>query len=134
MTLASPGELRDRLEAQGITRGHDARRATWRWPGTTTPSSAATARPGATSTATATRASIGVGRIRTRDELQARMDLANLARRRRACEHPHQLARPRTDVVFEIASSQTFYDDETPWGPDASATWPQAIQDGTWRP
>ena len=31
---------------------------------------------------------------RTRDELQARLDLANLAARRRAGQHPHQLADP----------------------------------------
>jgi hypothetical protein len=33
--------------------------------------------------------------------------------------------------VIEIAFGETFYDDETPWGPDASADLADAIQRGS---
>ena len=55
------------------------------------------------------------GRIRTRDELQARIDLANLARADVLISiHINSLT--QDGVAFEIAATQTFYDDETPWG------------------
>ena len=70
------------------------------------------------------------GRIRTRDELQARTRPRQPRRRRCASEHPHQLAdRGRTGDRGRL--QPTFYDDETPWGPGASASLAAAIQRGT---
>jgi N-acetylmuramoyl-L-alanine amidase len=70
------------------------------------------------------------GRIRTRDELQARIDLANLTRAD-AFVSIHINSPSEAGQVIEIAFGQTFYDDETPWGADASARLAAAIQDGT---
>ncbi len=68
------------------------------------------------------------GRIRTRDELQARIDLANLARADILLSiHINSLT--QDGVAFEIAATQTFYDDETPWGA-ASGALAEALQDG----
>ncbi len=70
------------------------------------------------------------GRIRTRDELQARIDLANLAGAD-AFVSIHINSPTEGGQVIEVAFGQTFYDDETPWGPDASASLADAIQRGT---
>ena len=67
------------------------------------------------------------GRIRTRDELQARIDRANLAGAD-AFLSIHINSLTENGVVFEIAATQTFYDDETPWGADASASLADAVQ------
>jgi N-acetylmuramoyl-L-alanine amidase len=66
---------------------------------------------------------------RTRDELQARLDVANLARAD-ALVSIHINSPSEGGQVVEIAFSQTFYTDETPWGPDASAELAQGVQDG----
>ena len=61
--------------------------------------------------------------VRSRDELQARLDLVNLARADLLLSiHINSIT--SDGVVFEIAASQTFYTDETPWG--VSATEPLA--------
>jgi N-acetylmuramoyl-L-alanine amidase len=70
------------------------------------------------------------GRIRTRDELQARIDLANLAGAD-AFVSIHINSPTEGGQVIEVAFGQTFYDDETPWGADASASLATAIQRGT---
>jgi N-acetylmuramoyl-L-alanine amidase len=70
------------------------------------------------------------GRIRTRDELQARIDLANIARAD-AFVSIHINSPTEGGQVIEIAFGQTFYDDETAWGPEASAGLADAIQRGT---
>jgi N-acetylmuramoyl-L-alanine amidase len=70
------------------------------------------------------------GRIRTRDELQARIDLANLAGAD-ALVSIHINSPTEGGQVIEVAFGQTFYDDETPWGPDASASLAGALQRGT---
>jgi len=70
------------------------------------------------------------GRIRTRDELQARIDLANLAGAD-AFVSIHINSPTEGGQTIEVAFGQTFYDDETPWGPDASANLADAIQGGT---
>jgi N-acetylmuramoyl-L-alanine amidase len=70
------------------------------------------------------------GRIRTRDELQARIDLANLAGAD-AFVSIHINSPTEAGQVIEVAFGQTFYDDETPWGPDASARLAATIQRGT---
>jgi N-acetylmuramoyl-L-alanine amidase len=69
------------------------------------------------------------GRIRTRDELQARIDRANLAGAD-AFVSIHINSLTQDGVVFELAATQTFYDDETPWGSEATAGLAAAVQDG----
>jgi N-acetylmuramoyl-L-alanine amidase len=67
------------------------------------------------------------GRVRTRDELQARIDRANLARADLVVSiHINSLT--QDGVVYEIAATQTFYDDETPWGVDASGVLAEDVQ------
>ena len=68
------------------------------------------------------------GRIRTRDELQARIDLANLARADVLISiHINSLT--QDGIAFEIAATQTFYDDETPWSA-SSASLAESLQSG----
>ncbi|HEX2766315.1 MAG TPA: N-acetylmuramoyl-L-alanine amidase [Candidatus Limnocylindria bacterium] len=69
------------------------------------------------------------GRVRTRDELQARIDRANLAGAD-AFVSIHINSLTQDGVVFELAATQTFYDDETPWGADRSAALADGIQAG----
>jgi len=69
------------------------------------------------------------GAIRTRDELQARLDMANLARAD-ALVSIHINSLTENGVVFDIAATETFYTDETPWGVEVTAPLAQAIQDG----
>ena len=57
------------------------------------------------------------GNTRTRDELQARLDLANLARAD-ALVSIHINSPFDGGQSIEIAFSETFYTDETPWGAD----------------
>ena len=69
------------------------------------------------------------GRVRTRDELQARIDRANLAGAD-AFVSIHINSLTQDGVVFELAATQTFYDDETPWGADGSGRLAVGLQDG----
>ncbi len=66
---------------------------------------------------------------RTRDELQARLDLANVARADALVSihinSPFDAGQP-----VEIAFSETFYTDETPWGASATADLAEAVQAG----
>ena len=69
------------------------------------------------------------GRVRTRDELQARIDRANLARADVLISiHINSLT--QNGVVYEIAATQTFYDDETPWGVEGSGVLADEVQTG----
>jgi N-acetylmuramoyl-L-alanine amidase len=69
------------------------------------------------------------GRTRTRDELQARIDAVNLSRADLMVGiHVNSLT--QDGVVYEIAATQTFYDDETGWGATASASLGAAVQGG----
>jgi N-acetylmuramoyl-L-alanine amidase len=72
------------------------------------------------------------GAVRTRDELQARLDLANVARAD-VLVSIHINSITQNGVVFQIAATQTFYTDETPWGADVTAPLAQDIQDGVVR-
>jgi N-acetylmuramoyl-L-alanine amidase len=68
------------------------------------------------------------GRTRTRDELQARIDLANVVRASLLVSiHVNSLT--EDGVVFEIAATQTFYDDETPWGETGSGRLARHVQE-----
>jgi N-acetylmuramoyl-L-alanine amidase len=69
------------------------------------------------------------GKTRTRDELQARLDKVNLARADLLVSiHINSLT--QNGVVFEIAATQTYYTDETPWGVSATQRLAQQVQDG----
>jgi N-acetylmuramoyl-L-alanine amidase len=72
------------------------------------------------------------GAVRTRDELQARLDLANVARAD-VLVSIHINSITQDGVVFQIAATQTFYTDETPWGIKATAPLARDIQDGVVR-
>ncbi len=68
------------------------------------------------------------GKTRMRDELQARLDLVNLARADVLISiHVNSLT--QNGVVFEIAATQTYYTDETPWGPSATQRLARTMQD-----
>jgi N-acetylmuramoyl-L-alanine amidase len=69
------------------------------------------------------------GRTRTRDELQARIDLANLARADLLVSI-HINSMTQNGVRYEIAATQTFYDDETPWGEAGSGELGRQVQAG----
>ena len=66
---------------------------------------------------------------RTRDELQARLDLANLAGAD-ALISIHINSPTEGGERIEIAFSETFYTDETPWGATATAVLVDATQAG----
>jgi N-acetylmuramoyl-L-alanine amidase len=69
------------------------------------------------------------GKTRTHDELQARLDLINLARADLLVSiHINSLT--QNGVVFEIAATQTYYTDETPWGVSATQHLAQQVQNG----
>ena len=69
------------------------------------------------------------GRTRTRDELQARIDAVNLSRADLMVGiHINSLT--QGGIVYQIAATQTFYDDETGWGATASATLGRSVQGG----
>ena len=69
------------------------------------------------------------GKTRTRDELQARLDLVNLARAD-VLISIHINAITQNGVSFEIAVTQTYYTDETAWGPAATQRLAQLVQNG----
>jgi N-acetylmuramoyl-L-alanine amidase len=66
---------------------------------------------------------------RTRDELQARLDLANLAAAD-ALVSIHINAPTEGGTQVAIAFSETFYTDETPWGMTETARLAQAVHAG----
>ena len=66
---------------------------------------------------------------RTRDELQARLDLANVAQAD-ALISIHINAPSDGGQRIEVAFSETFYTDETPWGATATARLAEAMQAG----
>jgi N-acetylmuramoyl-L-alanine amidase len=68
------------------------------------------------------------GAVRTRDELQARLDLANVVRAD-ALVSIHINSLTQDGVVLEIAGTETFYTDETDWGVDVTGPLAQSIQD-----
>lgn len=69
------------------------------------------------------------GATRTRDELQARLDLANLAAAD-ALVSIHINSPFDGGQPIEIAFSETFYTDETAWGAERTADLARAVQDG----
>jgi N-acetylmuramoyl-L-alanine amidase len=69
------------------------------------------------------------GATRTRDELQARLDLANLSGAD-AFISIHINSPFDGGQSIEVAFSETFYTDETPWGAELTAALAAAVQDG----
>ncbi len=69
------------------------------------------------------------GHTRTRDELQARIDLANLARADVLVSIHINSLTVNGDPV-PVAATETYYDDETPWGTSASSGLAQSVQSG----
>lgn len=69
------------------------------------------------------------GRVRTRDELQARIDLANLARAD-VLVSIHINSPTESGVPVDIAFTESYYDDETPWGIARSAKLADLVQAG----
>ena len=69
------------------------------------------------------------GATRTRDELQARLDLANLSGAD-ALVSIHVNSPFDGGQRIEIAFTETFYTDETPWGADATERLARGVQDG----
>jgi N-acetylmuramoyl-L-alanine amidase len=69
------------------------------------------------------------GTTRTHDELQARIDLVNLARADLLVSI-HINSVTENGVVVEIALTETYYTDETPWGVSATQHLAREVQDG----
>lgn len=69
------------------------------------------------------------GRVRTRDELQARIDLANVVRADMLLSI-HINSPTENGVPVSIAFSETYYDDETPWGVARSERLAKLVQSG----
>ena len=69
------------------------------------------------------------GHTRTRDELQARLDLANLARAD-ALVSIHINSPFDAGQSIAVAFTQTYYTDETPWGATATADLAADVQSG----
>jgi N-acetylmuramoyl-L-alanine amidase len=72
------------------------------------------------------------GRVRTRDELQARIDVANLARAD-VLISIHINSPTQNGVPVKIAFSETYYDDETPWGVERTQRLAEDVQSGVAR-
>jgi N-acetylmuramoyl-L-alanine amidase len=69
------------------------------------------------------------GRVRGRDELQARLDLANLARADLLLSiHINSIT--ENGIAYPIAATESFYTDETPWGMERTAPLAEALQAG----
>jgi len=69
------------------------------------------------------------GNDRGRDELSARIDLTNLARAD-VLVSIHINSLTQNGVIYKIAATQTFYDDETAWGVTQSSVLARDIQAG----
>jgi N-acetylmuramoyl-L-alanine amidase len=69
------------------------------------------------------------GSVRTRDELQARLDLANVARAD-VLVSIHINSLTQDGVIVHLAATETFYTDETAWGVSVTAPLAKAIQHG----
>lgn len=125
-TLAIGLELRELLEAQGVTvvmtRTNDLALA-----GDDYPQLGCTGPPWRDVDGDGQAGFEETGRTRTRDELQARLDLANLSRAD-ALVSIHINSMSQDGVVYEIAATQTFYDDETAWGDAGSGALGRAVQ------
>jgi N-acetylmuramoyl-L-alanine amidase len=127
MTLAIGRQLRDMLEAQGVTvvMTHDGDSAL---AGDNYPKLGCEGPAWRDVNGDGESGFDPEGAVRTRDELQARLDLANIARADVLLSiHINSLT--QDGVVIEIAATETFYTDETAWGAEVTGTLAQAVQD-----
>jgi len=131
MTLAIGLELRDLLEAEGVTvvmtRTSDAALA-----GDDYPDLGCAGPPWRDVNGDGESGFDPEGATRTRDELQARLDLANVARAD-VLVSIHINSLTQDGVAFEIAATETFYTDETPWGPTATVRLAELVEAGVVR-
>jgi N-acetylmuramoyl-L-alanine amidase len=127
MTLAIGRELRDLLETQGVTvvmtRDDDVALA-----GDDYPPLGCHGPPWRDVNGDGESGFDPEGAVRTRDELQARLDLANVVRAD-VLVSIHINSLTEDGVVFEIAATETFYTDETDWGVQVTGPLAQLIQD-----
>lgn len=128
MTLAIALELRRLLEAQGLivvmTRTDDSALA-----GDDYPDLGCHGPPWRDVNGDGEAGFDDTGATRTRDELQARIDLVNLARADLLVSiHINSLV--ANGVVVEAAASLTYYTDEVPWGLTAGFRLGHLVQDG----
>ena len=125
LTLAMALALRERLEASGaavvLTRDEDEAVA-----GDVDPDFGCTGPPFRDANADGEVGFDLEGTTLLRDELTARIDLANLSRAD-VFLSVHVNAITENGQVYEIAATQTFYTDETPWG-SASARLAELVQ------
>lgn len=70
------------------------------------------------------------GKTRMRDELQARLDLVNLARADLLVSIHVNNAVTQDGVAIEIAATETYWTDETAWGVAASQRLAKLVQEG----
>lgn len=70
------------------------------------------------------------GKTRTHDELQARLDLVNLARAELLVSIHVNNAVTQDGVAIEIAATETYWTDETSWGVSASQPLAELVQEG----
>jgi len=128
MTLAIGLELKRLLEAQGITvvmtRSADAALA-----GDDYPALGCHGAPFRDVNGDGLAGFDPLGKTRTRDELQSRLDLVNLARADLLVSiHINSIT--QNGVAFAIAATETYYTDETAWGVSATKPLAQAVQTG----
>ena len=128
MTLAIGLELKRQLEAQGVTvvmtRQTDEALA-----GDVDPAHGCSGAPFRDVNGDGKAGFDPAGQTRTHDELQARLDLVNLARAD-VLVSIHINSITENGVVVEIALTETYYTDETPWGVSSSQHLAQQVQDG----
>ncbi len=128
LTLEIARRLRDRLEAEGVTvvmiRDDDVALA-----GDLYPDLGCNGPPWRDVNGDGEAGFDPEGAVRTRDELQARLDLANLAQAD-ALLSIHINSPFDGGQSIEIAFSETFYTDETPWGAEMTEPLARAVQDG----
>jgi N-acetylmuramoyl-L-alanine amidase len=127
MTLAIATELKRQLEAQGITvvltREGDNLLA-----GDDYPPLGCHGAPFRDVNGDGLSAFDAAGKTRTRDELQARIDKVNVVRADLLVSiHINSLY--QNGVSYQIAATQTYYTDETPWGVSASERLARLVQD-----
>ncbi|HEX7172692.1 MAG TPA: N-acetylmuramoyl-L-alanine amidase [Candidatus Limnocylindria bacterium] len=128
LTLAIARALRDRLEAEGVTvvmvRDEDVALA-----GDLYPDLGCEGAPWRDVNGDGEAGFDPEGATRTRDELQARLDVANLVQAD-AFISIHINSPFDGGQTIEVAFSETFYTDETPWGVGVTERLARATQDG----
>jgi N-acetylmuramoyl-L-alanine amidase len=129
MTLAISLELKRQLEAQGITVVM-TRQADEALAGDDYPDLGCHGAPFRDVNGDGETGFDPEGKTRTHDELQARLDLVNLARADLLVSIHINNAITPDGVAIEIAATETYWTDETAWGVSASQRLAKLVQDG----